>query len=43
MFLNKFFEEKWVVFYKTAIALLRYYEAKILKLTDFPSIVGQIK
>ena len=43
VFLNDFFENKWITFYKVAIALLKYYEKKILLLDDFPSILGQIK
>ena len=40
LFLTRFFKESWSFFYRVAIALLKYYEDKILKLTDFPSIVG---
>lgn len=43
MFLNKFFEEKWDFFYRVAIALLKFYEPKLLKLRDIFAIVGQIK
>mmetsp|Transcript_28339 Transcript_28339/g.27281 ORF Transcript_28339/g.27281 Transcript_28339/m.27281 type:complete len:150 (+) Transcript_28339:447-896(+) len=43
LFLDKFFRDKWGIFYRVAICLLKYYEKKILVLNDFPSIVGQIK
>mmetsp|Transcript_8470 Transcript_8470/g.6315 ORF Transcript_8470/g.6315 Transcript_8470/m.6315 type:complete len:133 (+) Transcript_8470:782-1180(+) len=40
VFLDRFFKEKWGIFYRVAICLLKYYEKKILALSDFPSIVG---
>jgi len=43
LLLNRFFKEKWPVFYRVAISLLKYYEPKILELHDFTSIVAQIK
>ncbi len=43
IFLNPFFSEKWTIFYRVAISLLKYYEPKVLKLHDFPSIIGIIK
>ncbi len=42
-FLNKFLEEKWSMFYRMSIALLKYFEPKLLQLDDFMDIVGQIK
>jgi hypothetical protein len=38
-----FFSEKWAIFYRVAIALLKYFEYKILKRHDFHSIIGEIK
>ncbi|CDW83448.1 tbc domain containing protein [Stylonychia lemnae] len=43
IYLNSFFEKKWITFYRVAVALLKYYEKKILILDDFPSILGYIK
>ena len=43
IYLNRFFEEKWAIFYRVGISLLKYYEKKILKLNDFAAIIGQIK
>jgi hypothetical protein len=33
----------WLIFYKTSIALLKYYKQKLLSHTSFESIIGQIK
>lgn len=43
MYLNKFFEEKWAIFYRVGISLLKYSEKKILKMDDLTAIIAQIK
>lgn len=43
LFLTHFFDSKWEIFYRTAVSLLSYYEPKLMKLNDFPSLIGVIK